>query len=49
MSWTLVEQLVTSLLTGAYGSLRISSYLFCRKNCKIGLLRSWQYLDVSEL
>ena len=33
----------------AYGCLRILSYLFCRKNCKIGLLGRWKYLDVSEL
>jgi integrase/recombinase XerD len=35
--------------TSAYGCLRFSSYLFCRKNCKIGLLGRWKYLDVSRL
>jgi hypothetical protein len=33
----------------AYGCLRISSYLFCRKNCKIRSQGRWKYLDVSEL
>jgi hypothetical protein len=33
----------------AYGCLRISGYLFWRKRCKIGSVRSWKYLDVSEL
>ena len=25
------------------------NYLFCRQDCEIDFLRSWKYLDVSEL